>query len=31
MLKPPDDGTRLELSSFVRPGSVPDSLAQRIG
>src|SRR6266700_1555111 len=23
MLKPPDDGTRLELSSFVRPDSVP--------
>jgi catechol 2,3-dioxygenase-like lactoylglutathione lyase family enzyme len=27
MLKPPDDGTRLELSSFVRPGSVPGSPA----
>ncbi len=25
MLKPPDDGTRLELSSFVRPDSVPGS------
>ncbi len=23
MLKPPGDSTRLELSSFVRPGSVP--------
>src|SRR5687768_1552966 len=27
MLKPPDDGTRLELSSFVRPYSVPGSPA----
>jgi catechol 2,3-dioxygenase-like lactoylglutathione lyase family enzyme len=27
MLKPPDDGTRLELSSFVRPHSVPGSPA----
>ena len=27
MLKPPDDGTRLELSSFVRPDSVPGSPA----
>src|SRR5213082_3157684 len=27
MLKPPDDGTRLELSSFVRPVSVPGSPA----
>ena len=27
MLKPPGDGTRLELSSFVRPGSVPGSPA----
>lgn len=25
MLKPPDDGTRLELSHFVRPDSVPGS------
>jgi catechol 2,3-dioxygenase-like lactoylglutathione lyase family enzyme len=25
MLKPPDDGTRLELSSFIRPDSVPGS------
>jgi catechol 2,3-dioxygenase-like lactoylglutathione lyase family enzyme len=25
MLKPPDDGTRLELSSFVRPDHVPGS------
>ncbi|HEX5860423.1 MAG TPA: VOC family protein [Nocardioides sp.] len=25
MLKPPDDGTRLELSRFVRPDSVPGS------
>ena len=25
MLKPPDDGTRIELSSFVRPESVPGS------
>src|SRR4051812_41218582 len=24
-LKPPDDGTRLELTSFVRPDSVPGS------
>jgi catechol 2,3-dioxygenase-like lactoylglutathione lyase family enzyme len=27
MLKPPDDGTRLELSSFARPDSVPGSPA----
>lgn len=27
MLKPPDDGARLELSSFVRPDSVPGSPA----
>jgi hypothetical protein len=27
MLKPPGDGTRLELSSFVRPESVPGSPA----
>src|SRR5215467_6333401 len=27
MLTPPGDGTRLELSSFVRPGSVPGSPA----
>jgi catechol 2,3-dioxygenase-like lactoylglutathione lyase family enzyme len=27
MLKPPEDGTRLELSSFVRPDSVPGSPA----
>src|ERR1700724_4805923 len=27
MLRPPGDGTRLELSSFVRPGSVPGSPA----
>lgn len=27
MLKPPDDGTRLEPSSFVRPDSVPGSPA----
>ena len=26
-LKPPDDGTRLELSRFVRPDSVPGSPA----
>ena len=25
MLRPPDDGTRLELSSFVRPDHVPGS------
>jgi catechol 2,3-dioxygenase-like lactoylglutathione lyase family enzyme len=25
MLKPPDDGTRLELSTFVRPDSIPGS------
>lgn len=34
MLKPPDDGTRLELSSFVRPdhqpGS-PDAMANELG
>jgi hypothetical protein len=27
MLRPPADGTRLELSSFVRPGYVPGSPA----
>ena len=27
MLKPPGNGTRLELSSFVRPGCVPGSSA----
>jgi catechol 2,3-dioxygenase-like lactoylglutathione lyase family enzyme len=27
MLRPPDDGTRLELSSFVRPDSTPGSPA----
>ena len=27
MLKPPDDDTRLELSRFVRPDSVPGSPA----
>ena len=27
MLRPPGDGTRLELSSFVRPGCVPGSPA----
>jgi len=27
MLKPPGEGTRLELSSFERPGSVPGSPA----
>jgi catechol 2,3-dioxygenase-like lactoylglutathione lyase family enzyme len=27
MLKPPDDGTRLELSSFVRPDHLPGSPA----
>ena len=27
MLRPPDDGTRLELSSFVRPDPVPGSPA----
>src|SRR5262245_28544903 len=27
LLTPPGDGTRLELSSFVRPGSVPGSPA----
>src|ERR1041384_4180710 len=27
MLKPPDDGTRLELARFVRPDSVPGSPA----
>ncbi len=34
MLKPPDDGTRLELSSFVRPESVPgspDAMANELG
>jgi catechol 2,3-dioxygenase-like lactoylglutathione lyase family enzyme len=30
MLKPPGDGTRLELSSFVRPGSVPGSPAAMV-
>jgi catechol 2,3-dioxygenase-like lactoylglutathione lyase family enzyme len=29
MLKPPGDGTRLELSSFVRPEPVPGSPAAR--
>jgi catechol 2,3-dioxygenase-like lactoylglutathione lyase family enzyme len=27
MLRPPDDGTRLELSSFVRPAHLPESPA----
>jgi catechol 2,3-dioxygenase-like lactoylglutathione lyase family enzyme len=27
MLKPPDDGTRLELATFLRPDSVPGSPA----
>ena len=34
MLKPPDDGTRVELSSFVRPDSVPgspDAMANELG
>src|SRR2546421_7171934 len=34
MLKPPDNGTRLELSSFVRPDSVPgspDAMANELG
>src|SRR5512134_2853792 len=34
MLKSPDDGTRLELSSFVRPDSVPgspDAMANELG
>lgn len=34
MLKPPDDGTRLELSRFVRPDAVPgtpDATATRLG
>ena len=34
MLKPPDDGTRLELASFVRPESVPgspDAMANELG
>jgi catechol 2,3-dioxygenase-like lactoylglutathione lyase family enzyme len=34
MLKPPDDGTRLELSRFVRPDHVPGSaapMANRLG
>jgi catechol 2,3-dioxygenase-like lactoylglutathione lyase family enzyme len=34
MLKPPDLGTRLELSSFVRPDSVPgspDAMANELG
>src|SRR5215216_6135523 len=34
MLKPPDDGTRLELSSFVRPDSVagsPAAMANELG
>jgi hypothetical protein len=32
--KPPNDGTRLELSSFVRPDSVPgspDAMANELG
>ena len=34
MLKPPEGGTRLELSSFVRPDSVPgspDAMANELG
>jgi catechol 2,3-dioxygenase-like lactoylglutathione lyase family enzyme len=34
MLKPPDDGTRVELSSFVRPDAVPGSpaaMANKLG
>jgi catechol 2,3-dioxygenase-like lactoylglutathione lyase family enzyme len=34
MLKPPDDGTRVELSSFVRPDPVPgppDAMANVLG
>src|ERR1700716_3077697 len=34
MLRPPDGGTRLELSSFVRPDSVPgspDAMANELG
>src|SRR3954449_9731422 len=34
MLRPPDDGTRLELSSFVRPDHVPgspDAMANELG
>ena len=34
MLKPPDGGTRLELSRFVRPDSVPgspDAMANELG
>jgi catechol 2,3-dioxygenase-like lactoylglutathione lyase family enzyme len=34
MLKPPDDGTRLELARFVRPDSVPgspDAMANELG
>jgi len=34
MLKPPDDGTRLELSSFMRPDSVlgsPAAMANELG
>jgi catechol 2,3-dioxygenase-like lactoylglutathione lyase family enzyme len=27
MMKPPDDGTRVELSSFLRPDAVPGSTA----
>jgi catechol 2,3-dioxygenase-like lactoylglutathione lyase family enzyme len=34
MLRPPDDGTRLELSSFVRPAlrpGSPDAMANEVG
>ena len=34
MLRPPDDGTRLELSSFVRPDHAPgspDAMANELG
>ena len=34
VLRPPDDGTRLELSSFVRPDHVPgspDAMANELG
>jgi catechol 2,3-dioxygenase-like lactoylglutathione lyase family enzyme len=34
MLRPPDDGTRLELSSFVRPGlepGTPAAMANEVG
>ena len=34
MLKPPDDGTRLELSSFIRPGHTtgsPTAMANELG